>query len=329
MEFDGKIKVGIVGAAGYTAGELLRILAGHPLARVLWAQSSSHADEPVWSVHQDLLGETDLSFVGEAFPGEAPSPDVLFICSGHGRSKDFVHSLPSSYKGAVIDLSNDFRLAADAEGFVYGLPEAFRDRIAGSGRVANPGCFATCIQLALLPAAKAGGLPEVHVTGITGSTGAGQKPSETTHFSWRDSNLSVYKAFTHQHLGEIRETLLSLDPHWSGEINFVPVRGDFTRGILSSVYFDWDSSQDDALQSYKDFYREAPFVHVLETNPDMKMVVNTNKCVLSVRKYGRKLHVVSVIDNLVKGASGQAVQNMNLMFGIPEDTGLHLKGSRF
>lgn len=327
MTFDGKIKVGIIGAAGYTAGELLRILVNHPCAEILFAQSGSHADEPVWSAHADLLGETDLCF--SAVPELVEGPDVLFLCAGHGKAKPFVKSLPESYKGAIIDLGNDFRLAADAEDFVYGLPEAFRAKIKGAKHIANPGCFATSIQLALLPAAKADILPEIHVTGITGSTGAGQAPSETTHFSWRSDNLSVYKAFTHQHLAEINETLHTLAPSYGGEINFVPVRGDFARGIMSSVYFDCDLDEGQAVELYKDYYKDEPFVHVIDGNPDLKMVVNTNKCVLNVRKHGRKLHVISIIDNLVKGASGQAVQNMNLVFGLPEDTGLHLKGTRF
>lgn len=323
------IRAGIVGAAGYTAGELLRILVRHPAVRIVFARSASHAGEPVWSVHPDLIGETELRFSDpDAAPGGEPV-DVLFLCSGHGKSKELVHALPPEYEGTVIDLSNDFRLAADAEGFVYGLPEAFRDRIRGAKRIANPGCFATCIQLALLPMAAADRLPEIHVTGITGSTGAGQAPTETTHFSWRTDNLSVYKAFTHQHLAEIGETLHHLAPSWHGKINFVPVRGDFARGILASVYFDCDLSEDAAVALYRDRYAAEPFVHVIEANPDMKMVVNTNKCVLQVRKHRDKLHVISVIDNLVKGASGQAVQNLNLAFDLPEDTALHLKGSRF
>ena len=328
MKFDGKIKVGIVGAAGYTAGELLRILVNHPFVEIVFAQSGSHAGEPVWTAHADLLGETKLRFVSDAVAASS-GVDALFICSGHGKAKPFVASLPDSYKGAIIDLGNDYRLAADAEDFVYGLPEAFKDKIVKAKHIANPGCFATSIQLALLPMAKADKLPEINVTGITGSTGAGQSPSETTHFSWRANNLSVYKAFTHQHLGEINETLKTLAPHYAGDINFVPVRGDFARGILSSVYFDCDLSEDEAVAVYKDYYKAEPFVHIIDTNPDMKMVVNTNKCVLNVRKYGRKLHVISVIDNLVKGASGQATQNLNLLFGLPEDTGLHLKATRF
>ena len=365
MTADGKIKVGIVGAAGYTAGELLRILVNHPHAEVVFAQSASHAGEPLWFAHADLLGETDLCFcdsfggalacettatlgtlrggtVNEVNGGterseaveqsRTPSngkPDVLFVCSGHGKSKDFVHSLPSSYQGTIIDLSNDFRLKADAEDFVYGLPEAFREKIQGAKHIANPGCFATAIQLALLPMAKADLLPEIHVTGITGSTGAGQAPSATTHFSWRSDNLSIYKAFTHQHLGEIKETLHALAPGFGGEINFVPVRGDFARGILASVYFDCPLSEDEAVSRYNGYYAAEPFVHVIGSDPDLKMVVTTNKCVLNVRKHGSKLHVISVIDNLVKGASGQAVQNMNLIFGLPEYTGLHLKANRY
>ncbi|MBP3270324.1 MAG: N-acetyl-gamma-glutamyl-phosphate reductase [Bacteroidales bacterium] len=329
MTPDGKIKVGIIGAAGYTAGELLRILVNHPCAEVVFAQSGSHAGEPVWAAHADLLGETKLRFVANAAIGAEDDPDVLFLCSGHGKAKPFVEALPESYKGAIIDLGNDFRLAADAGDFVYGLPEAFKDKIKKAKHIANPGCFATSIQLALLPMAVLNRLPEIHVTGITGSTGAGQAPSETTHFSWRSDNLSVYKAFTHQHLGEVNETLKTLAPDYSGEMNFVPVRGDFSRGILSSVYFDCDLPEEAAVQIYKDYYKDEPFVHVIDSNPDMKIVVNTNKCVLNVRKHGRKLHVISVIDNLVKGASGQAVQNMNLIFGLPEDTGLHLKATRF
>lgn len=329
MTFDDKIKVGIIGAAGYTAGELLRILVNHPCAEIVFAQSGSHAGEPVWAAHADLLGETKLRFVTNYAISAEDAPDVLFLCSGHGKAKPFVETLPESYKGAIIDLGNDFRLAADAGDFVYGLPEAFKDKIVKAKHIANPGCFATSIQLALLPMASLDRLPEIHVTGITGSTGAGQAPSETTHFSWRSDNLSIYKAFTHQHLGEVNETLKTLAPSYSGEMNFVPVRGDFARGILASVYFDCDLPEEAAVQIYKDYYKNEPFVHVIDSNPDMKMVVNTNKCVLNVRKHGRKLHVISVIDNLIKGASGQAVQNMNLIFGLPEDTGLHLKATRF
>ncbi len=320
------IKVGIIGAAGYTAGELMRILINHPWADIIFAQSESHAGEPIWKAHHDLIGETKLTFSADAPAGAV---DVIFICSGHGKSKDYVHSLPADFDGKIIDLSNDFRLAKDAEDFVYGLPEAFRKEIKEAKRIANPGCFATSIQLALLPMAKADKLGEIHVTGITGSTGAGQKPSETTHFSWRANNMSIYKAFTHQHLGEVNETLKKLAPHYEGEMNFVPVRGDFPRGIMSSVYFDCDMSEEEAVELYKSYYKDEPFVNVVDFNPDLKMVVNTNKNVLYVKKYGKKLHVISMIDNLVKGASGQAVENMNLMFGLPENTGLNLKPSGF
>lgn len=321
-----KIKVGIIGAAGYTAGELLRILINHPFVDVAFAHSSSQAGLPVWSSHQDLIGETGLVFSGEAPVKEA---DVLFLCSGHGKSKSFMASLPQDYMGAVIDLSNDFRLAADAEDFIYGLPEAFRQDIKKAKHIANPGCFATAIQLALLPLAAADILEEVHVTGITGSTGAGQKPSETTHFSWRCNNVSVYKAFSHQHLGEIKETLSKLAPSFCGEVNFVPVRGDFARGIMASVHLDSLLSEEQATRLYKEYYEKEPFVELVDFNPDLKMVVGTNKCVVYVKKYGRKLHIISMIDNLVKGASGQAVENMNLIFGLPETSGLKLRALRF
>lgn len=320
------IRAGIIGAAGYTAGELMRILICHPQVEIVFAQSESHAGEPVWTAHQDLFGETDLVFTADA---HVENVDVVFLCSGHGKSKAAVASFPSEYDGKIIDLSNDYRLKADAEDFVYALPEAFRDRIKGARHIANPGCFATSIQLALLPAAKADILGEIHVTGITGSTGAGQKPSETTHFSWRDNNLSVYKAFTHQHLGEICETLHTLAPSWDGEINFVPVRGDFTRGIMASVYFDCDLTEDEAVKLYKDYYKDEPFIRIVDTNPDLKMVVGTNRCFLYIKKYGRKLHIISMIDNLIKGASGQAVENMNIIFGLPETEGLRLKANRF
>ena len=229
----------------------------------------------------------------------------------------------------AIDLSNDFRLAASSEGFVYGLPEAFRKDVMQAARIANPGCFATAIQLALLPLAKADKLSEIHVTGVTGSTGAGQQPSETTHFSWRADNLSVYKPFTHQHLGEIKETLSRLAPSFGGSLDFVPIRGCFTRGILVSAYMKSDLTEEEAVRMYKDYYSDEPFVFVVDENPDLKMVTNTNKCVVNVRKYGDNLHIISVIDNLVKGASGQAVQNMNIIFGLPETAGLNLKGNRF
>ncbi|MDO4461106.1 MAG: N-acetyl-gamma-glutamyl-phosphate reductase [Bacteroidia bacterium] len=320
------IKVGIIGAAGYTAGELMRILINHPCATILFAQSTSHAGEPVWKAHHDLLGETTLTFSAEA-PVDAV--DVIFLCMGHGKSRDYVESLPKTFNGKIIDLSNDYRLQDTADGFVYGLPEAFRNDIKAATKIANPGCFATSIQLALLPMAKLDKLSEVHVTGVTGSTGAGQKPSETTHFSWRDNNMSVYKAFTHQHLGEVNETLKRLGPSYEGDMNFVPMRGNYSRGIIASVYFNTDMTEEEAVEVYKSYYKDEAFVHVVDFNPDLKMVVNTNKCVLYVKKYGKKLHVISMIDNLVKGASGQATQNMNLLFGLPENTGLNLKPTGF
>ena len=320
------IRVGIIGAAGYTAGELIRILLNHPDAEIVAAESRSHAGQPLWTAHPDLLGETDLCFCASLDPAET---DVIFLCSGHGKSKEAFHGLPADYPGAVIDLSNDFRLAADAEDFVYGLPEAYKQKIISAKHIANPGCFATAIQLSLLPLAAADLLGEVHVTAITGSTGAGQTPTPLTHFSNRADNLSVYKAFTHQHLGEILQTLHDLAPSFGGELNFVPVRGCFTRGIFASVYLDCPWTEEEAKAAYQSYYRDAPFVVVTDADPDLKMVVNTNKCVLQVRKYGRKLHIISVIDNLVKGASGQAVQNMNLVFGLDETAGLKLKASRF
>lgn len=320
------IQVGIIGAAGYTAGELMRILINHPCANILFAQSTSHAGEPVWKAHHDLIGETSLVFSADA---PVNAVDVIFLCMGHGKSKEYVQQLPTDFDGKIIDLSNDYRLTKDAEDFVYGLPEAFRSDIKNAKHIANPGCFATSIQLALLPMAKANRLGEIHVTGITGSTGAGQKPSDTTHFSWRDNNMSVYKSFTHQHLGEINETLSKLAPDYNGELNFVPVRGNYSRGIMASVYFDCNLNEEEAIELYKTYYKDEPFVNIVDFNPDLKMVVNTNKCVLYVKKYGKKLHVISMIDNLVKGASGQAVENMNLIFGLPENTGLNLKPSGF
>lgn len=320
------IQVGIIGAAGYTAGELMRILINHPCANILFAQSTSHAGEPVWKAHHDLIGETSLVFSADA---PVNAVDVIFLCMGHGKSKEYVQQLPKDFDGKIIDLSNDYRLTKDAEDFVYGLPEAFRSDIKNAKHIANPGCFATSIQLALLPMAKANRLGEIHVTGITGSTGAGQKPSDTTHFSWRDNNMSVYKSFTHQHLGEINETLSKLAPDYNGELNFVPVRGNYSRGIMASVYFDCNLNEEEAIDLYKAYYKDEPFVNIVDFNPDLKMVVNTNKCVLYVKKYGKKLHVISMIDNLVKGASGQAVENMNLIFGLPENTGLNLKPSGF
>lgn len=319
------IKVGIIGGAGYTAGELLRILIHHPQAEIVFVNSSSNAGNAVASVHGGLFGECELSFTDE-LPFD--QIDVLFICSGHGDSRKFIeaHELPANLK--IIDLSTDYR--DESDGFVYGLPEYQRSKIQGAQKIANPGCFATCIQLALLPLAHAQLLKsEVHVTAITGSTGAGVKPSSTTHFSWRNDNISVYKAFTHQHLIEINQTLKNLQPSFDQDLNFVPMRGDFARGIFASVYTDCELSQEEAVALYKDFYKDAAFTFVSDSNIDMKQVVNSNKALVHVEKHGKKLHILSAIDNLAKGASGQAVQNMNLIFGLDEKCGLGLKSIGF
>ncbi len=319
------IRAGIIGGAGYTAGELLRLLLNHPETKVEWVHSTSNAGVPVSDIHEGLIGETDMTFASDY---DLATVDVVFLCQGHGFSAGFwkENTLPEGVK--VVDLAQDFR--DESEGYVYGLPEARRNDVAGSCKVANPGCFATAIQLALLPLAAAGKInSEIHVTGITGSTGAGVKPAATTHFSWRDNNISVYKAFGHQHLKEIRMTLSRLQPGLDAHINFVPVRGDFPRGIFISAYLDSDLTEEEARRLYADYYADAPFTHLSARPVDLKQVVNTNKCVLSVEKHGSKLLILSAIDNLLKGASGQAVQNMNLMFGLHEKTGLSLKPSAF
>ncbi|WP_303312172.1 N-acetyl-gamma-glutamyl-phosphate reductase [Hymenobacter sp. BT730] len=325
-----KIKVGIVGGAGYTAGELIRILLHHEFVELGGIVSSSNAGNPVYQVHDDLVGETDLVFASEL----AGDEDVVFLCLGHGNSKAWLekNSLPETTH--VIDLSNDFRLEADAEfegrEFVYGLPELNKSRIQQAQSIANPGCFATAIQLALLPLAQAGKLTDdVHVSAITGSTGAGQSLSETVHFSWRTNNVSIYKPFTHQHLGEIGESLAQLQSPLELDIHFIPYRGNFSRGIFASVYTPSDLTQEEAWELYKKFYADAPFTTVSDKEIHLKQVVNTNKCLLHVQKFGKQLLITSVIDNLVKGASGQAIQNMNLLFGLPETTGLHLKSVLF
>jgi len=321
-----KIKVGIIGGAGYTAGELIRILVHHPHAEISFIQSTSQAGLDVCSIHADLIGDIEMDFVADV---DYSKTDVLFLCMGHGRSKSFVEAIPETYKGKIIDLSNDFRLNKDADDFVYGLPECNKAQIENSDKIANPGCFATAIQLALLPLAAEGLLDEVHIHAITGSTGAGQAPSATTHFSWRNNNASVYKSFSHQHLGEIGETMVQLQPAFDKEINFVPMRGNFPRGILASVYLDCSLSEDEAKELYKKYYESHPFTIVTDKSPDVKMVVNTNKAVVQVKKHNNKIHIVSVIDNLLKGASGQAVQNMNILFGLDEVKGLLLKPVAF
>ncbi|MFT3740448.1 MAG: N-acetyl-gamma-glutamyl-phosphate reductase [Breznakibacter sp.] len=320
------IKAGIIGGAGYTAGELIRILLNHPQAEIAFVQSTSNAGNPIADIHTDLIGDTNLAFVSDV---NMDGVDVLFLCMGHGKSVEFMasHHVPARVK--VIDLSADYRMKAVDHDFVYGLPEINREVIKKANRIANPGCFATAIQLAFLPVAALGELPEVHVTAITGSTGAGQSPSASTHFSWRANNVSIYKAFGHQHLNEIGQTIRQLQSGFVQPVNFVPIRGDFARGIMASVYFESRLDKAQACELYKQYYADHPFVVMSDKNPDLKQVVNTSKAVLHVDKYDSKLHVISLIDNLLKGASGQAVQNMNLMFGLDESTGLRLKPVAF
>lgn len=325
------ISVGIVGGAGYTGGEAIRILLNHPNAILRFVHSSSNAGNMLSQVHTDLVGDTDMRFTDRLDFGDI---DVLFMCMGHGDSRKFLegHEIPAAVK--IIDLSQDFRLAAnasiDGRNFVYGLPELNRGKIAGADSIANPGCFATCLQLGMLPLAAAGLLKEdIHVSAVTGSTGAGQKLAATSHFTWRANNLSTYKAFEHQHLAEIGESLHSLMPAWNSQIDFIPYRGDFTRGIIASIYTDCPLDADGAIELYREYYKDAAFTVVSGRGVDLKQVVNTNKCLIAVEKHGDKLLITSVIDNLLKGASGQAVQNMNLMFGFDEKLGLRLKASAF
>lgn len=322
-----QIKAGIIGGAGYTGGETVRLLLNHPEVELIFVQSRSQAGKPVTTVHHDLVGETELRF-SEGF---SLPVDVLFLCLSHGESKSLLAENDFNSTTRIIDLGNDFRLgdkAGDRE-FVYGLPEFQREKIKQANNIANPGCFATTIQLGLLPLAKAGLLAEVHTTGITGSTGAGQKLQNATHFTWRANNVSAYKTLTHQHLGEINQTIKSLQPEFSNTINFVPWRGDFTRGIFVSSVLDCNLSLEETNQLFKEYYKSHPFTHVAGEMIDIKQVVNTNKCLLYLEKAGSKLVIHSVTDNLLKGASGQAVQNMNLMFGLDETVGLKLKGSVF
>ncbi|MRT92787.1 N-acetyl-gamma-glutamyl-phosphate reductase [Ancylomarina sp. 16SWW S1-10-2] len=320
------INIGIIGGAGYTAGELLRLLLWHPEANIVFVQSSSHDGQLVSKVHKDLLGDCLLHFSKADFS----SVDVIFLCSGHGKSISFFeeNNLPENLK--VIDLSMDFRLDDDQNKFVYGLPELNKKAIANAKYIANPGCFATTIELALLPLAKHQALKdEVHVTAITGSTGAGQAATNTSHFSWKNNNVSIYKAFEHQHLAEIKESLNHLQQNFTKAVNFIPVRGNFSRGILASVYTTCEWSLIEAMVHYQNYYLDHPFVVISDENIDVKQAVNTNKCLLHLEKHGDKLLIVSSIDNLLKGASGQAVQNMNIMFGLPEDAGLRLKPVAF
>lgn len=321
------IKIGIIGGAGYTAGELIRLLLNHPEAELVFVNSTSNAGNKLYDVHEGLLGDTEMTFTDQ-LPYEAI--DVLFFCTAHGDTKKFLeaNNVPSSLK--IIDLSTDYRHKAAGNEFVYGLPELNKEAIQKAARIANPGCFATAIQLTLLPLAKAGLLKnEVHVNAITGSTGAGVKPGATSHFSWRENNISVYKAFEHQHLKEITESVTQLQTGFTEDIHFIPVRGNFTRGIFASVYTKFDGTQEEAEKIFQDFYAGSAFTVVTTKNPDLKQVVNTNKCILHVEKHGNKLLILSCIDNLLKGASGQAVHNMNLMFGLEETTGLKLKAAAF
>lgn len=321
------IKIGILGAAGYTGGELIRLLLNHPEAEIVFANSESNAGNPVADVHGGLTGETSLAFTSE-MPFD--KVDVVFFCFGHGKSAAFLkeHSIPSHVK--IIDLAQDFRLEAPGNDYVYGLPEINKERIAKAQHVANPGCFATCIQLGLLPAAKMGLLThDVAVNAITGSTGAGQKPGATTHFSWRNDNLSIYKPFEHQHVPEIRQSLKQVQGTLDAAIDFIPYRGDFTRGIFATMVVRTEADGSAIAAAYKDFYAGAAFTHYSGKAIDLKQVVNTNKALVHVEKHGNKLLVTAAIDNLLKGAVGQAVQNMNIMSGIDETAGLRLKASAF
>lgn len=325
-----KIKAGIIGGAGYTGGEMLRILINHPNVEIAFVNSSSNAGNLIADVHTDLLGDTDLRFVADI----QQDIDVLFLCVGHGDAQKFLAANPINEQIKIIDLSQDFRLnrnsSIENREFVYGLPELNREAIKMAKNIANPGCFATCIQLGLLPLAAKGLLQnEVHINATTGSTGAGQSLSTTSHFSWRNNNLSIYKAFEHQHLNEIGESLLQLQPAFAAALHFIPQRGDFTRGILAAMYTESDLTLEEAQQLYEDYYSSHPFTHVSHKNIDLKQVVNTNKALVHVEKHGNKLFVISIIDNLLKGASGQAVQNMNLMFGLEETAGLRLKAAGF
>jgi|SRR5690606_22691857 len=337
-----KVRVGIVGSAGYTGGELLRILIHHPQVEIVFANSASNAGNSVSDVHTDLLGDTDLRFTDQT----SDNIDVLFLCVGHGDARKYLEQDPVAPHIKVIDLSQDYRLNANTgfqgKSFVYGLPELQRDAIKAAQYVANPGCFATGIQLALLPLAAKGLLSgEIHINATTGSTGAGQKPTSTSHFSWRSNNLSVYKAFDHQHLQEISESIEKLQPGFlpaTGDsllrraqqrINIIPQRGNFARGILSAIYVANDLTEEEAYSLYESYYASHPFTHLSRSNIDLKQVVNTNKCIIHLEKHDNKLFIVSIVDNLLKGASGQAVQNMNLLCGLDETAGLRLKSVGF
>lgn len=325
-----KIKIGIIGGAGYTAGELIRLLLNHSHTAIDFVYSTSNAVNKLYKVHQDLVGSTEMIFSSEI----NPDVDVLFLCLGHGNSKVFLEQHSVSEATKIIDLSNDFRLEADKfldeKDFVYGLPELQREVIKSANHIANPGCFATAIQLALLPLADSNLIKEdVHINAVTGATGAGTSLSKTTHFTWRDNNFSHYKPFTHQHLGEINQTVNQLQSDFNSEIHFMPNRGNFSRGIFATAYTTFESSLEDAKTLYKNYYKDATFTFISDEEIHLKQVVNTNNCFIHLHKHNNKLLVTSIIDNLLKGASGQAVQNMNLMFGFEETEGLKLKANFF
>ncbi len=330
------IKVGIIGGAGYTAGELVRLLINHPNAALDFVYSTSNAGNKISNIHQDLMGDLDMKFTDTV----NPNVDVLFLCLGHGNSVKFLSANAFSATTKIIDLGNDFRLEKDkvftstgsvqAKTFVYGLPELQRDTIKNADYIANPGCFATAIQLALLPLAEKGLLHnDVHINAVTGATGAGTSLSDTSHFPWRDNNFSYYKPFTHQHLGEINQSVKQLQNGFTSEILFMPNRGNFSRGIFATVYTNFEGTLEEANAMFKAYYKDAKFTFVSDEVLHLKQVVNTNKCLIHLHKHNNKLLVTSIIDNLLKGASGQAIQNMNLMFGLEETTGLQLKATYF
>ncbi|CAI8431680.1 MAG: N-acetyl-gamma-glutamyl-phosphate reductase [Polaribacter sejongensis] len=325
-----KLEVGIIGGAGYTAGELIRLLLNHPETNINFVYSTSNAGNKLYKVHQDLIGSTEINFTSEI----NANVDVLFLCLGHGNSTAFLEKNDFSNHTKIIDLSNDFRLVADknfkGKEFVYGLPELDKEVIKTAKYIANPGCFATALQLAILPLAAHGLLEnDVHVNAVTGATGAGTSLSSTTHFTWRDNNFSHYKAFNHQHLGEINQTVHQLQANFSAEINFMPNRGNFSRGIFATTYTKFEGSIETAIKMYQEYYKEAAFTFISENDIHMKQVVNTNKCLIHLVKHGNKLLITSTIDNLLKGASGQAIQNMNLMYNFEETLGLNLKANYF
>ncbi|PQJ73371.1 MULTISPECIES: N-acetyl-gamma-glutamyl-phosphate reductase [Polaribacter] len=325
-----KLEVGIIGGAGYTAGELIRLLLNHPETNINFVYSTSNAGNKLYKVHQDLIGDTEIDFTSKI----NTDVDVLFLCLGHGNSTAFLEKTTFSDKTKIIDLSNDFRLLADKnfEGkeFVYGLPELDKESIKTAKYIANPGCFATALQLAILPLAANGLLQnDIHINAVTGATGAGTSLSATTHFTYRDNNFSHYKAFNHQHLGEINQSVKRLQSDFNSEINFMPNRGNFSRGIFATTYTKFEGSIEEATKMYKEYYKDAAFTFVSDTDVHMKQVVNTNKCIIGLEKHGNKLLITSTIDNLLKGASGAAIQNLNLMYGFEESLGLNLKANYF